>query len=121
MFNLLNMFRRKKRTGIFRYWDGFRYRYADPIEIEIRIHQHPTCNFPAVCRVAQRGFQKDAPESHVKESMDAMSVLIPAIKQVFEIPDFNHDTGRGLTAHQIIELFGRFDDLIVDLKKNILA
>lgn len=105
---LANWIRRKlqdRRRAIFRYWDGRRWRGADPLVAFRRMLNHPRFDPDTHLAAADRGDQ------------EALSIVVEATREIFEIPAWRDDQ-QGLTEAETLNLIGEFIEYLNALKKN---
>lgn len=102
---LFARFRRSKRN-LFRYWDGSSWREDDPLAIQLRIETHPTCRWDVHPVAAEKG------------DMEAYSITMQAICDVFAVKMFSPANRIGLTHSELMELLAKYADYIEALKKN---
>lgn len=103
MFNWIRRWYRNRNRAIFRYWDGQRWRAADPIEIYRGIKQHPEFNIDR------------HPQLHDAGDDDATRICLQATRDVFGVKPFAEG---GLTETETIEVLGTYFDWIQRVKKN---
>lgn len=101
---LWGMLRGRSPRDVFTFWDGSRWRGADPIVVCRRLLSHDT--FDA--------------ESHPKlielEDDDAVRITALGVRDAFGLPEY--DGRRGLTEAECVSLLGEFWDWCGDLKKK---
>ena len=102
---LFNLFRRKPKRAIFRYYDGRRWRVADALRAYRLLSEHP------VYRMAEDPQLIDA------GSVKALARLIGAHREVFHIPPFEAE---GLTDDEVAKLAADFVNFLVSVKKNFV-
>lgn len=94
------------RKAIFQFWDGRRWRYADPMSAIRSLQTHPTFNWathPAAISIGDH---------------EALGVTAAAMRDVFHLPEFDPGTGDGLTEGECCELLARFVAYLDGLKKS---
>lgn len=93
-----------KSRAIFRYWDGKRWRSADPLVAARRLITHETFDWethPALAEAA--------------DDFEALQITVDAVREVFDVPAF--ESG-GLTQAECVELLGDFTEYLHGVKKN---
>jgi len=91
---------------IFKYHDGVRDRYGDPLAIARKLKTNQHGDIETLATLCD-DFQE--PEA---------SQFIEVVRKAFGLPDWNDQDGSGLTDSEVVELFGKFADYIEGLKKN---
>ena len=105
------MFWNIRNRNIFKYYDGVKVRYGDPLAILNKIDTHPVYNAEKHPKLAQ--------SSDKAVSVQAYQICVDCFRQAFNCPDFDDTTGRGLTMQEVITLNELFCKYCDDLKKNI--
>lgn len=98
-------------TQIYKYWDGEKYAYTDPIEIQINLEANDPdfkSNFKVLFDLVQISKDKDAAKEIVKLG-----------RAMFNIKDPNESNGVGLTSMGVMLIVMDFINWIDNLKKNI--
>ena len=103
--------RKSSKRNIFKYWDGYKTVYGDPLAIaqaidldsEYRSDIHPA----------------QSQSENSKQAAAAMNVCLAAYRRAFKLKEYNSATGKGLTESEIISLHWDFCDYLDGLKKNI--
>ncbi len=97
--------RRNRRRRIYRYFDGLRNRYADPVALQFALANHPTY-LPRHLAEARAG------------DVEAIAVLCDVAQGVFGAHGIDARTGKGLSAGELATLVIDFEVYCVALKKN---
>ena len=99
--------RRVKYRAVFRYWDGMRWRWGDPMRIHRRLLNHPKLN-P----------ERDLP---CLESMEepGYSTALAAIRDAFDVYEYDSVSMRGLTEAETIQVLRLLIQWIADAKKKL--
>ena len=100
---------RKYREGIFRFFDGTRWRCADPIAVFRSLQNHPEFDLATTPKMAG----VDDP----KIKFDAIRKCADAVRVAFNVQPLD-DTGAGLTEEECCALLVRFSQYADALKKN---
>src|SRR5688572_5596938 len=88
--------RRLAKRGIYRFWDGETWRYADPLRIWQGLFLHPTLNLERDLPFVDTGVEPQT------------SNTLGAISEAFGVQRFDSATKRGLTAWEIVDLVDTF-------------
>ncbi len=107
MFNWLRrwkLWRQSRTRAIFPYWDGQKWRTADPITIYRAIKSHPDFNL------------ERHPEMHDAGDDEATLICLKAARDIFGVKSLQEG---GLTETETIDLLGAYFEWISDVKKNI--
>lgn len=96
--------RRIERRDIFRYWDGTRWRYADPLTAWAQLWSDPACNLKDTLPGAMRGDLEDAAE------IAALS------RRVFKLDTF--DGTSGATQLEALDVLYELLAFMGNLKKK---
>lgn len=108
------LFRRADRRDIFRYWDGKRYRYADPLVVWHDIWSDPNVD-PAVDFQAATGIGSDG--SQVEYDAEAEQRVLAMIRKVFGVQQWSEKV-KGLTVRETFILMWGFLTYVNGLKKK---
>ena len=100
---------RRYREGIFRYFDGTRWRCADPIAVFRSLQSHPEFDLATTPKMAG----VDDP----KIKFDAIRKCADAVRVAFGVQPLD-DTGAGLTEEECCALLVRFSQFAEGLKKS---
>jgi len=106
LVNFLTASRRLRQRGLFRFWDGARWRYADPFKAWREICNHEKLNLEDMAEAIDKG---DEPET---------SIALEVVCQVFGVERWSQQTHRGLTDSELLNLLGDFQEFLEALKKN---
>lgn len=105
--------------GIFRYHNGSKYVYGDPLAIEDRMrkaaqgHQDDMEFLPY--ESVLKNLDSDSPDLYI----DATGRIVPIIAAGFKVKPLDEDTGEGLTRAQMLNLLISFFNFADAVKKNI--
>ena len=99
--------RRLRGRAVFSYHDGLRTRYADPYVLYRRLTADSEIDLVAVAQ----GYDDDNPED--------TDALVALTRKVFDLPEMDEGTGRGLTSGEVIGLYFQYNDYIDEQKKSI--
>jgi hypothetical protein len=103
-------FRKRLNRQIFRFSDGTRARYADPIAIMRAMASHPKLNL----EVHLEQLASDQPELQ----NDASAIVVEATREIFGVEAFSDANRDGLTETETIDLLNQFLTYVDGLKKN---
>lgn len=100
----------KRKREIFKYHDGLRTRFADPIVIMRSMSMHPKLDL----------------EEHLKQFAseqtelrnEAAVILTEATRDIFGITPFSDRLLKGLTELETLDVLNSFIDYLDTLKKN---
>jgi hypothetical protein len=106
MFNWYRQWRRSRSRAVFRFWDGFRWRYADPLEAIFALHVHPEYNY------RKHPFQAD------RGNHEAIAIIATAVSDALDVPAFNEKTMQGLTITERLQVFVDLNDYLARQKKS---
>ena len=101
---------------IFRYWDGTKYRCADPLKVQIAIE---TAGFD-LADMANLESTLD-PENQTIESLVMLDKVATMVRQAFGLEDVGCDEEGNPTGHPILECLGilmQYVEFSFDLKKT---
>jgi hypothetical protein len=104
MLSLLRNWLFPKRRAIFSYWDGKRWRAADPLVAARRLITHETFDWESHPALAEAA-----------DDFEALQITVDAVREVFDVPAF--ESG-GLTQAECVELLGDFTEYLHGVKKN---
>ena len=103
----------EKDRRIFKYNDGKKDKYIDPMVVEVALLEQ---------------FQAEDIQTVMKNLSDETIpdiITLPlsikfakAIAKVFNLELVNEDTGEGLTVMEVIEVWSQFNDFLSGVKKN---
>jgi hypothetical protein len=96
--------RRLGGRGLFRYWDGSRFRYGDPAVIWRSLLNHPRMNLETMIPLAEQGQEPEA------------TIVTEALCEIFDVQYW--DGQAGLTTWEVMDLVPQFEDYLTALKKN---
>lgn len=91
----------RDESEIFPYFNGIKEVKGDPLEIEGRYLR-------ALVGEDLAAIDKGLESKDVYANLDSTEIMVPAVRVAFKLPEFNEDTGEGLTWNEIISLFNRF-------------
>lgn len=118
---LLNFFRRKPQSKVFRYFDGIRERGIDPIVVMRNLSSHPVFNFQVHPELSNLAPAEGATPAEVKQTMqiaaEATKVCVEAAREVFGLKPYDSVTDSGLTEGQALEVLDAFCEWFESLKK----
>ena len=103
-------FLRSPRRGLFRYFNGYRYVYGDPIEIQELLDtdaHYIASKHPELAT-------QDGPAGS-----EAYQVCLSAYRRAFNLRKYDPQTRKGLTNAEIDQLVILFYTFVEALKKNI--
>lgn len=103
LFDLWTRWKLRKRL-LFRFHDGSRWRYADPLRVVRAYDVHPKLN---VAEMAPLVDAAKEPET---------TIFVEATCEIFGVQRW--DGRRGLADHELLNLYEQFGAYIVALKKN---
>lgn len=103
MFGFVKRYMARRRRSIFRYWDGARNRFADPMAIYRALQQHPRFNWDVHPALIDCG------------DLDALALTAEAVRTAFGIAPVEQD---GLTEAECVTLLAAFVGYLEALKKN---
>lgn len=106
---MLNFVRRwwiNRQRAIFRYWDGSRFRNADPWALyrALQLHNRFTWEHLKLVEI---------------EDAEAIEITLEAVRDVFGVQAFDGETRRGLTESETIALIESFEDYVAIVKKKV--
>lgn len=104
------MFFKRSYRNIFKYHDGYRVRYGDPMAILNAIDTHPVYNSEKHPKLAQ--------STDKTVSVKAYEICVDCFRQAFDCPPYDDKTGKGLTMQELTALNELFCQFCDDLKKN---
>lgn len=104
MFNWFRRWRQNRGRAIFRYWDGQKFRCADPITLWRAIKAHPRFNL------------ENHPVMHDAGDDEATLICLEATRDIFGVKPVE---AGGLTEIQTLDLLGSYFDWVHEVKKNI--
>jgi hypothetical protein len=100
-----------RRRALFRYWDGAKWRAADPLLILRGIAEHPKLTVEHLNLLSAPG---GIPQEMALEAFDT---VIGAARDIFGIKEWN-ESQRGLTQAETRDLLSRFMAFVNSLKKS---
>lgn len=102
------MYKPKDRR-IFRYWDGVKERYADPIEIVRSITNIENLDIDADSIKAEQG---DA---------ESLGRILDGLRDILDIPHYTENDGEpeGLLNDEVLEVYKEFSNFVMAKKKDI--
>lgn len=103
------MYKPKDRR-IFRYWDGSKERYVDPMVVLDRLLK------------IEADFDSLAVKAEHEGDVKAILELMSACREALDIAPYAEDdegNATGLLDGEVIEVFKEYQDFITDVKKNI--
>ncbi len=106
MWNWIKRRWSRGRRGIFQYWDGTAWRYADPMVIVRGLQDHPRFSW------------SQHPVEVTRGDVGALKICADAVRDVFGIGTFDGVMGSGLTEQECLELLGTFSAYLTGVKKN---
>lgn len=95
---------RLRKRCLFRFWDGRRWQYADPLRAMRGLHQHPTLNLAEMLPFADANQERET------------TIFCDAVCEVFGVTRW--DGRNGLTDGELMNLFHDFVGYLAALKKN---
>jgi len=98
--------RRRRSLALMRFWDGERFRYADPFLVWRRIYSDPDVDLQAIAPLADAGHEPEATQA------------IDLIARAFEVQRFDEATQTGLTDWEICGLLNDMDAYMEAVKKK---
>ena len=103
---LLDLWQRWRLRGrlLFRYYDGTRTRWADPLRTQRELVGHPKLNVEEMAPFVDAGKEPE------------VTIFCQAVCDVFGVTRW--DGRRGMTDAELMNLFNRFGGYIEALKKN---
>lgn len=113
LFRIRLLFRPKSSPRIFAFYDGSRWRTVDPLEVIIKIREHPEYND---ARHFADSYDED-PE--VREP--AIRKMGDAVCSAFGVQPWNSETRTGLTLMERVGLMRSFAAYCEAVKKNIVT
>lgn len=99
--------RRRNPSAIFRYWDGTRDRYCDPLIAFQALAAHPEFDLANTPIEADRG------------DPDAIRAMVKACCDAFSVTQWSEEHPGGLTQMECIGLMVDFTNYLLAVKKNI--
>ena len=99
--------RRLRGRGLFRFFDGRRYRHVDPLRMWREVEHHSEFNLETM------------PEAVAVRDEKASEAFYAAMCEVFGIERFDDSTGRGMTDEEIMGLLVDLSEFLGAVKKNI--
>lgn len=106
---MLNWLRTKlinRRRAIYRYWDGKRFRRADPMVLYRSLMSHPK-------------FDLSTHPQFIDENQEDRDITLSAIRDVFGVKAFDGLTGEGLTEEETVQLLWAFVSYCTAKKKSV--
>ena len=106
---MLNWFRRwifNRQRAIFRFWNGRKWCYVDPMVAYQKLKNHPEFNLERDTVFHDAGHE------------DATALCLAATRSAFGVVEFDGQTMRGLTETETISLLGTFGAWMDFVKKN---
>ena len=111
--SIFSWFRKPKRA-IFKYHNGQKWTWADPLEVARSLDSH--AEFRPHVHVAMMTVPADDPAApSPQEVAEAQRVTVAAVREAFQIPAF---VDGGLPEKECLELLNRFAEYLAGLKKN---
>lgn len=107
MFNFVSRWLINRRRKIFKYWDGVKWQYTDPLKVWRAIMTHPTFDPESTGPAFDRGDE------------EAWKTVLGISQDVFHVVPFVKPGQLGLTEQETILVFKRFLVYCDDLKKSI--
>ena len=109
---------------IFKYYNGFNDVYADPMEVDYKFirateNEDMETIFSWIGEEKDENGQKDESENKKKKLVMGIYRLDPIIREAFQIPAFNPETGEGLTQDETIGIYSDYCEWKEAVKKNI--
>lgn len=112
----------KKEKRIFKYFNGIKEIYADPFEIDWKMQHQITMNPSYEVHEKNIFVQADDEGNVSKRDLmlhnDALHFYVPVVTNVFGLQKFNPETGEGMTADEILDIWTNYLEFKFDLKKN---
>lgn len=106
---VLNVLRRwyiNRHRLLFTFWDGRRFRTIDPMRVMREVVAHPTINL-------DHGEFVDLGEEPY------FSEWVRGLAEVYGVERFDPTTGRGLTDHEILNIFSDMEEYLYAIKKKL--
>jgi hypothetical protein len=111
MFGWLKRFLSRRRREIFRFHDGTRWRYTDPIVIDREINrvfpEYQTAIKFLEIPEPDGGMPPEALEQCVRDQKRAIEKLVAMVREVFGVKALD-DAGNGLTESESLDLLTSF-------------
>jgi len=118
MFQWFRQWRAKRRRSIFRFFDGHRFREADPVLIAYRFDDDPEYRgdvHPEFLNPLPEDREPSEEETALRKN--ATDIIVRATRRAFGLDDWNEETG-GLPTLDVIELFSAYWEYAGLVKKN---
>src|ERR1700734_494047 len=102
----------KQNKKIFKYHNGIKEVYADPFELDWRM-QNEVKMTPNIDTIDSWLSPTPDPEGNFDSAQvallnDAYHFYVPVLVKVFKLKSFDEDTGEGMTASEIIDLWSDY-------------
>jgi hypothetical protein len=107
LFRFRRMFRPKSSTKLFAFFDGAKWRSADPLAVIYALQKHPTYNDAKHFRLMLDGDQ------------ESIEIAVQAVCDVFSVKPYDPETRTGLTIAERVGLLREFAVYVDTVKKNI--
>lgn len=104
IWRLMAIWLGRRTREIFRFWDGRRWRYADPLAVARALENNERFDWTTHPALTATG------------DLDALKVTADAVREAFALPLF--DGRHGLTEGECLSLLADFTDYLDSLKKN---
>lgn len=111
-------FKRRRKRELFKYWDGSKTRYADPIKIDHGFLSHPTYRNDVHPQTIQAATLSPEDKEIQTLGVEAWGIMVNAILEVFDVKEWKENQP-GLTQNECMELFNQYGEYVATLKKNI--
>jgi len=98
--------RRERQRALFVFYDGTQERRADPARVWRALINHAEMNFEDHMPLADQGHEPE------------VSIVLKAIREVFEVSAWDNRTLTGLTDWETLDLIRQFDEYLDELKKS---
>ena len=102
--------KRKSKRDIFRYWDGERWRGADPVLVVRKLSSHPLFSLEK--------HPVDLQSNQLATQNEAIAVTVGAMRDVFGVKPWDDVTDKGLTERETLALFHNLLSYLEGVKKN---
>lgn len=102
----LNPFTPQAKRNIFRYWDGKKWKFADPMVLVRELYEHPKFNFDKHWVGVVQGNPVD------------IGITAECVRDVFHVDKLD-DNGNGMNESECVFLLSSFCEFNEELKKNI--
>jgi hypothetical protein len=103
-------FKTRNPRFVFKYHDGTRDRYADPVAIMRAMTSHPTLD------LEQNLAEFQSEDSKLRN--EASLVLVESTREIFGLHPFSEEHPNGLTELETLDILNAFIEYTETLKKN---